>query len=183
MQKDSHRGLSARGRSAKSLTMRRLLVLPILMGLVLAILPLAEGASAQSQGRLVSFDRDQITIETGEGGRHVFDVELAVSPEQKAQGLMFRRSMAATAGMLFLYERPEQRAMWMKNTLIPLDMLFIDRAGVILRIEQRTVPLSLRVIPSGQAVTAVLELNAGTSARLSIKPGDRVRHAAFESGS
>ncbi len=183
MPKVLQRGLSAKGRTAKSLAMRRPLFLLILMGLFLATLPLADRAFAQSQGRLVSFDRDQLIIETAAGGRHVFDVELAVSPEQKAQGLMFRRSMAATAGMLFLYERPEQRAMWMKNTLIPLDMLFIDQAGVIVRIQERTVPLSLRVIPSGQAVTAVLELNAGTSARLSIEPGDRVRHAAFESGS
>ena len=73
--------------------------------------------------------------------------------------------------------------MWMKNTFIPLDMLFIDRGGVIVRIHERSVPHSLQAIASGQPVSAVLELNAGTSSRLSIKPGDRVVHSAFESGS
>lgn len=150
---------------------------------VLLLMAIGGGVQAQSPGKLVGFERDEITVETAAGGRHVFDVEMALSPDQRAQGLMFRRSMAPMAGMLFLYERPEQRAMWMKNTYIPLDMLFIDESGVIVRIQERTVPFSLQAIASGQAVTAVLELNAGTSSRLAIKPGDRVLHAAFESGS
>ncbi|WP_240932434.1 DUF192 domain-containing protein [Pelagibius litoralis] len=154
------------------------------LGAVLLGLLLTSGeGSAQAPGKLVGFDRDEITIETEAGGRHVFEVEMAVSPEQRSQGLMFRHSMAATAGMLFLFERSEPRAMWMKNTLIPLDMLFIDESGVIVRIHERSVPFSLQAIASGQAVSAVLELNAGTSSRLTIKPGDRVLHAAFGSGS
>ena len=163
--------------------MQRLLILPLVIVFALGILPPLGEVQAQSPGKLVGFDSDRITIETAAGGRHVFDVELALTPDQRAQGLMFRHSMAATAGMLFVYERPEQRAMWMKNTLIPLDMLFIDKGGVIVRIQQRTVPFSLQAIASGQPVTAVLELNAGTTSRLSIKPGDRVLHAAFQSGS
>ncbi len=163
--------------------MQRQQLLPLILAVLLAVLPLATGVQAQSPGKLVGFDRDEITIETANGGRHVFDVEMALSPEQRAQGLMFRHSMAPTAGMLFVYERAEQRAMWMKNTLIPLDMLFIDQGGVIVRIQERTVPFSLQAITSGQAVTAVLELNAGTTSRLSIKPGDRVLHTAFGSGS
>src|SRR3546814_5004902 len=87
--------------------------------------------------------------------------------------------MAADAGMLFLFGGSKVRAMWMKNTLIPLDMLFIDETGKIVRIEERTVPHSERAIVSGGPVSAVLELNAGTASRLSIKPGDRVRHPAF----
>ncbi|WP_420348461.1 DUF192 domain-containing protein [Pelagibius sp.] len=154
---------------------------PIAIVLLLAVAPGA--GPAQAQANVVTFDKDELAIETAAGGRHVFEVEMAVSPDQRSQGLMFRHSMAATAGMLFLFERPEPRAMWMKNTLIPLDMLFIDEGGVIVRIQERTVPFSLQAISSGQDVIAVLELNAGTSSRLSIKPGDRVVHSAFESGS
>ena len=163
--------------------MRRLLLLPIVLFVVLGVELRPGEAQAQTAGNLVSFDKDEIAIETAAGERHVFEVEMASSPDQRAQGLMFRQSMDPMAGMLFIYERPEQRAMWMKNTIIPLDMLFIDEGGVIVRIQQRTVPYSLQAIYSGQPVTAVLELNAGTTSRLSIKPGDRVFHAAFQSGS
>lgn len=163
--------------------MGKLKKITFLGALVMALLSPLDAGRAQAPDSLVAFDRDQITVETAAGGSHVFDVELAITPEQRSQGLMFRHSMPADAGMLFLFERSEQRAMWMKNTLIPLDMLFIDEGGVIVRIHARSVPFSLQAIASGQPVIAVLELNAGTSARLSIKPGDRVLHGAFESGS
>ncbi len=136
-------------------------------------------AQAQSAGRLVTFEKNDISIETAAGERHAFEVEVAVTSDQRAQGLMFRRTMAAEAGMLFLFGGSAPRAMWMKNTLIPLDMLFIDEAGKIVRIEERTVPHSLRAIVSGQPASAVLELNAGTASRLVIEPGDRVLHPAF----
>src|SRR3546814_19133591 len=87
---------------------------------------------------------------------------------------MFRRQMAADAGMLFLFGGSQVRGMWMKNTLIPLDMLFIDEAGKIVRIEERTVPHSERAIVSGGPGSAVMELDAGTASRLMIEPGDRV---------
>lgn len=121
---------------------------------------------------------DQLTIETA-GGRHVFQVELAVSREQQEQGLMFRRSLAADAGMLFLYPSPRIIAMWMKNTVLPLDMIFIRPDGTILRIAERTVPQSLSIIDSEDQALAVLEVNGGTASRLGIKPGDRIRHPAF----
>ena len=112
-------------------------------------------------------------------GTHAFNVELATTPDQQATGLMFRRRMAADAGMLFLYEPGRHVTMWMKNTYIPLDMLFIGPQGRILHIVERTVPLSNELISSKSAVRAVLELNAGTVSRLGISTGDRVRHEAF----
>lgn len=132
---------------------------------------------AQARG-LVRFKSAPLAIETAAGERR-FTVELALGDRQQAQGLMYRRRLAPDAGMLFVYRRPQPVAMWMKNTLIPLDMVFIAADGRIVRIAQRTVPLSLETISSGAPVRAVLELNAGTAARLGIKPGDRVRSAAL----
>ncbi len=157
--------------------MKRLLAFLFLLT-VMAVAP-ADRAPAQSAGQLVSFGKGELSIETAAGESHDFQVEVAETQEQRAQGLMFRRQMAADAGMLFLFGGSKERAMWMKNTLIPLDMLFIDEAGEIVRIAERTVPHSLRAIMSGQPVAAVLELNAGTSSRLGIGPGDRVIHPAF----
>lgn len=156
--------------------MKRFLSLLILLAWVAAA---PAPSQAQSAGTPVAFGTGEVGIETAAGARLAFQVEIAESPDQRAQGLMFRRQMAADAGMLFLFGGSRERAMWMKNTLIPLDMLFIDETGEIVRIEERTVPHSLRVIKSGQPVSAVLELNAGTTSRLAIKPGDRVIHPAF----
>ncbi len=151
----------------------------ILSLLVLLMAAWAAPALAQS-APLTAFGTGELDIETAAGVTHKFQVEIAETSGQRAQGLMFRRQMAADAGMLFLFEGSlQERAMWMKNTLIPLDMLFIDEAGKIVRIEQRTVPHSLRAIRSGQPVAAVLELNAGTTSRLAIEPGDRVIYPAF----
>ncbi|MGD1879125.1 MAG: DUF192 domain-containing protein [Kiloniellaceae bacterium] len=153
--------------------MKKLLIL-----LFLAVA--AWSAPAAAQGGLATFGTGTLSIETAAGKTHDFTVEVAETPEQRAQGLMFRRQLAADAGMLFLFGSMEERAMWMKNTLIPLDMLFIDDGGKIVRIEARTVPHSLRAIVSGGPVSAVLELNAGTASRLAIEPGDRVRYPAFK---
>jgi hypothetical protein len=153
--------------------MKRLLIL-------LTLLAAAWTGPVQGQsGGFATFATASLNIETAAGSEHAFNVEIAETPDQRAQGLMFRRQLAGDAGMLFLFDRSEERAMWMKNTLIPLDMLFIDDTGKIVRIEERTVPHSLRAIVSGSPVSAVLELNAGTASRLMIKPGDRVRHPAF----
>ncbi len=133
-------------------------------------------ASAPESAAEVSFTRDEVTIWTADGGRHRFAVELALNPAQRAQGLMFRTRMAPDAGMLFVYPTEEPVAMWMKNTHLPLDMLFIRSDGRIVTIVEETVPFSLETISSGPAVKAVLELNAGTVARLGIKPGDVVVH-------
>jgi uncharacterized membrane protein (UPF0127 family) len=151
----------------------------LFFALVLCLGFAAAGPAAAQSSQLVTFEKDSLRIETG-AGTHEFQVEIAETPNQRAQGLMFRRQMNADAGMLFLFGGQEERAMWMKNTFIPLDMLFIEKSGRILRIEQRTVPHSLRAIVSGGPVFAVLELNAGTASRLSIRPGDRVIYPAFD---
>jgi uncharacterized membrane protein (UPF0127 family) len=132
------------------------------------------GASP-SEAQLATFERSELTIVSG-GKRHLFQIELAISAEQMAQGLMFRRQIAPDAGMLFLHREERELSMWMKNTFIPLDMVFIAADGRITRIAQRTVPQSLATISSDGPAMAVLELNAGTAERLGIKPGDRVEH-------
>ncbi len=96
---------------------------------------------------------------------------------------MFRQSLAADAGMLFDFKTPSMATMWMKNTLIPLDMLFVDEAGHIVNIAERTVPGSLATIAAAAPVRAVIELNGGTAARLGIRPGDRVVYPIFGGGS
>jgi uncharacterized membrane protein (UPF0127 family) len=125
-----------------------------------------------------SADSDLLVIDTAGGPRN-FRVEIAVTPEQRQQGLMYRESLAADTGMLFLYGEDRQVRMWMKNTLIPLDMIFIRRDGTVESVAERTIPLSSAIVASKGDVAAVLEVNGGTAARLGIRPGDRVRHAAF----
>ena len=141
-----------------------------------AILALAaiSGASAQ----LATFKRSSLTIDTASGAHH-FSIELALSPEQQEQGLMFRRSLAADAGMLFDFGAARPASFWMRNTLIPLDMLFIDAEGHIADIHERAVPLSEDPIESKVPVRAVLEVNGGTVSRLGIKLGDVVHYAIF----
>lgn len=128
---------------------------------------------AQRIARLATFSKEALIIRSG-NKTYKFSVELALNRLQQAQGLMFRQRMAPDAGMLFVYRRDEPMAMWMKNTSIPLDMLFIARGGSIRRIVERTVPMSESVIPSGGPVVAVLELNAGTASRLGLQTGDTV---------
>lgn len=123
--------------------------------------------------------RSELWIESG-GERHHFEVELAETREHMMRGLMFRTDLADDAGMLFDYPRPQPVSMWMKNTLIPLDMVFIDEHGVIIRIARWTVPLSLESIPSGGPARAVLELKGGITGRLGIAAGDRVIHPYFK---
>jgi uncharacterized protein len=113
------------------------------------------------------------------GQRKGFQVEVARNDADRAQGLMFRRSMPADRGMLFDFGRVAPVAMWMQNTYLSLDMLFIRPDGTIARIAADTEPLSTRTIPSGEPILAVLELNAGTAARLGIRAGDRVEHPLF----
>jgi uncharacterized membrane protein (UPF0127 family) len=123
---------------------------------------------------------ETLSIATHGGQKQTFRVEVARNDADRAQGLMFRRSMPADQGMLFDFARVELVSMWMQNTYLPLDMLFIRPDGTIARIAANTEPLSTRTIPSGEPVLAVLELNAGTAARLGIKPGDRVEHPVFK---
>ena len=128
--------------------------------------------------------RDKLTIEPAAGGAgHAFDIEVATSEQEKRLGLMYRTAIGDREGMLFPYGAERQISMWMHNTYIPLDMVFIRSDGTITRIEERAEPLSDRVIASGAAVAAVLELQAGTAARLGIKPGDKVRYPLFKNAS
>ena len=121
---------------------------------------------------------ERLSIETATA-THEFDVELAVTADQQRKGLMYRRQMAPDAGMLFLYDNGSQVTMWMSNTYIPLDMLFIAADGRITHIVERTVPLSTELIGSNGPVRGVLELNGGTASRLGIKVGDTVRHRSL----
>jgi uncharacterized membrane protein (UPF0127 family) len=131
-------------------------------------------------GRLAALAANELTIETA-AGSHRFTIELADTPETRARGLMFRRSMLPDHGMLFDFKIEQPVAFWMKNTPLPLDMLFIDGKGVIVQIAADTTPFSEAPIPSRQPIRAVLEVNAGTAERLKIAVGDRVRHPIFPS--
>ena len=113
-------------------------------------------------------------------GTHDFQVEIAKDEASRARGLMDRRFMPADHGMLFEFEREAPEAFWMKDTYIPLDMIFISRAGVVTNIVANAEPLSERAIPSGPPCMAVLELNGGAAARIGLKVGDRVRHPFFK---
>jgi uncharacterized protein len=150
-----------------------------MIGRIFAMVALAAtlvASTAWSQPQ--TFERDRLAIATA-GGDQPFDVELAVSSEQRAQGLMYRQRLPAGAGMLFLYPAARPVSMWMKNTVIPLDMLFIGDDGRILQIAERTIPGSTATISSLQPARAVLELNGGTAARLKIQVGDRVLYRTF----
>lgn len=133
----------------------------------------ADAASPQA------FATARLEIVTG-SARHGFTIELALNEAQRARGLMFRQALAPDRGMLFLYPVPQVINMWMKNTLIPLDMLFLDAGGRVVSIHQRAVPGSLRVISSGVAAAAVLEVAGGTVERLGIRTGDRVVSPALQ---
>lgn len=112
-------------------------------------------------------------------GVHPLDVEIAATPEKQTLGLMFRTSLPDNKGMLFPHDEPRELSMWMRNTYIPLDMVFIRADGTVHRIEARTEPLSERIIESGGPVSAVLEIAGGAAERMGLKPGDKVRHPVF----
>ena len=135
-------------------------------------------APAWGQRGLAKFARSSLAIQAG-GTLHRFRIEIARTPREHSQGLMFRRRLAADAGMLFVYDPPRPISMWMRNTYIPLDMIFIAPTGRISHIVERTVPLSTENIPSRGTVRGVLELNAGTVARLGIQPGHIVATPAL----
>ena len=124
----------------------------------------------------------ELQIEKAAGGSVPIKIEIAESEQEKATGLMFRTKLADGEGMLFNYGKAFEVTMWMRNTYIPLDMVFIRSDGIIHRIETKTEPLSDRIIASQGDVSAVLEIPGGAADRLGIKPGDRVRHDIFKAG-
>lgn len=124
------------------------------------------------------FAREPLTIETSSDGRtHAFTVELALTEAQREQGLMFRRAMGENEGMLFDFGESRLVTMWMRNTPLPLDMLFINDKGLITHLHEGAEPFSETIIPSVQPVAFVLELNGGTIHRLRLREGDRVSSA------
>lgn len=136
--------------------------------------------SAQAQSRAEKIKaHETLEIAGAAGGTHRFTIELAKDDAQRAKGLMFRQSMAPDHGMLFDFGVDQPVSMWMKNTYIALDMLFLKADGTIHRIAERTEPMSERTISSGGPVRGVLEINAGMSEKLGIKAGDRIIHPMF----
>ena len=134
---------------------------------------LANGAAPLHAAEL-----ERLEIASGDR-RHVFMVEVARDDASRQRGLMYRRFMPADRGMLFDFRVEAPVSMWMQNTYIPLDMLFIRKDGVIHRIEAMTEPMSTRTINSGAPVLSVLEINGGLAGKLGIRAGDRVVHPLF----
>ncbi|MBO6603511.1 MAG: DUF192 domain-containing protein [Roseicyclus sp.] len=112
----------------------------------------------------------------GDFGTASFRVEVADDPQERAIGLMHRPSMPSGAGMIFIYERPQRVSFWMENTLIPLDMIFMDQTGMVTRVHENAIPLDRTPIPGGPDVVAVLEINGGLSSRIGIREGAELRH-------
>ena len=138
--------------------------------LVLGLLAVA-GPARSADPRVV-----EIASKTGV---HAFAVELATTDAERSQGLMNRKELPEGQGMLFDFQRDQEVAFWMKNTYIPLDMIFIRSDGRIMRIAENTEPLSEKLVPSNAAVRGVLEVIAGTTRKLGIAVGDRVAHPIF----
>jgi uncharacterized membrane protein (UPF0127 family) len=145
---------------------------PLIAALVLFAFGLLIGRGAQAA------ELQTLEIAT-KSGVQVFSVEMATTEEEKRTGLMFRKELPEGRGMLFDFSPPQEISMWMKNTFIPLDMIFIDPDGRVLRIAENTEPFSTRIISSGGLAKGVLEVIAGTARKYGIAPGDRVSHPLF----
>ena len=141
---------------------------------LLVLVAIAAGAPSRGEGL------EALQIVTA-AGTHDFQVEIARNEASRVRGLMDRRFMPADHGMLFEFDHEAPEAFWMKDTYIPLDMIFISRTGVVTNIAANAEPLSERAIPSGPPCMAVLELNGGAAARIGLKIGDKVRHPFFKS--
>jgi hypothetical protein len=128
---------------------------------------------------LARFPQSEVTVETAAGTQSTYRVWVADTEARQRQGLMFVRDLPADQGMLFIHPVPRPAAFWMKNTYIPLDILFIDARGKVVKIYERATPLSLEPLGVDTPVRAVLELRGGESARRGIRAGDRVRHRTF----
>jgi uncharacterized protein len=142
-------------------------------------LTVAITVTASAEPASTSFQVSRLAIAASDG-RFEFEVELAMTPAERTRGLMFRESLADDRGMLFDFGVAQPVSMWMRNTYIPLDMLFIRADGRISQIAENAEPLSDRVIASNEPVRAVLELRGGITSQLGIRPGDRIVHPLFE---
>jgi hypothetical protein len=139
----------------------------------------AAGLVAIAAGAASAECRDDALAVRGAFGTAQFTVEIADDSEERARGLMFVEDLPASAGMLFVYDRPGPQSFWMKNTLIPLDMLFIRPDGVVQHVHDNAVPGDLTPITGGDGVLAVLEINGGLTGQLGIEAGAEIRHPAF----
>lgn len=126
-----------------------------------------------------AFQKSSLEI-ASKSGTHRFEIELAISPQEQELGLQFRKELPEGQGMLFDFGREETASFWMKNTFVPLDIIFIRGNGEIAHIAENAVPLSLDLIPSGGPARAVLEVIGGTSRKLGLAAGDRVSHPIFK---
>ena len=154
-----------------------------LLGLLATAVALRCIPAEAEEGPQQELPKERLVIVSRDGKEHVFNVEMAMTPAQQTTGLMFRRSVPPDGGMLFDWGVPRESTMWMKNTIVPLDMVFINADGTIRSIEENTVPQSLAPIPSRGPVRATLELAAGTTERLGIRVGDKVRQRIFGNAS
>jgi uncharacterized protein len=156
---------------------RRVFSLPHLAALLGALLVCSLFAfDARARGEAVLQRLEIITS----SGPHEFRVEVAETPGERSKGLMYRKHMPADQGMLFDFHEEIPIMMWMKNTYIPLDMVFVSRTGTVTAIAADTVPLSEATISSEGPAYAVIELNAGAASKIGLKLGDEVRHPAFK---
>ena len=150
-----------------------------LLFLFLAALFASSASCARNPASAAASNETSLVIQSA-SGEHRFDIEMADTDEKRTQGLMYRQELADNYGMLFDFgPEPRPVSMWMKNTLVSLDMAFIRADGVIARIAADTTPRSLTSIPSGEDVIAVLEVKGGRLAALGVKAGDRVVHPLF----
>ncbi|MDB5457790.1 MAG: hypothetical protein JWP92_3375 [Caulobacter sp.] len=147
-------------------------------GLVLAFMALALGLGSAPTAALAKPRLETVTLVTAKG-RTAFTVEIAATPAEQERGLMYRKSLAPDRGMLFIYKQPQPAAYWMRNTYIPLDILFIAPDGRVLSIARNARPLDETPIPSGGIISGVLEIAGGRAAQLGVLPGDKVLHRIF----
>jgi uncharacterized protein len=147
--------------------------LALALGLILAS-PIATWASCAP---------DQLELKMINGSVARFSVEIADDPKERSKGLMFREHMATSAGMVFFYERPQHAVFWMKNTLIPLDMIFADSTGLVKHVHSNAVPHDETGIDGGPDVLAILEINGGLAKKLGITEGAVMRHPDFKQSS
>ena len=142
--------------------------------LVVVAAAMAPAWAGDAPQPLSAFPRERVAIETRSARRHLFDAWRADTFETRAQGLMFVESLRPEQAMIFVYSPPQRVSMWMKNTLIPLDMLFVDEGGCVVHVHERAQPGSLDTIAANEPVVLVVELVGGTAGRLGLGKGDRV---------
>ena len=147
---------------------------------LICLSPVQAQAENSVPEQLVGWKQELIEIEKVRGENVVINAYIADTPAKRAQGLMHVTDLPENAGMLFVFSQPRQVSMWMKNTAISLDILFLNPNGRIVKIQKNAKPLSLANIPSHAKVKWVLELNAGVAEKLNLRPGDRLARGKID---